>query len=123
MNESDAKAAFRAMGITSPSRTLIEMWLSAARYAERQEAEQVRVAASPEPAPGPKEAVAPSKPAQSRLEPLLRDQGTLMEARAKRRPGRPRIIASWFPAVAETMADGTTLRTALAINRLTLGPS
>jgi hypothetical protein len=31
----------------------------------------------------------------------------------KRKPGRPRKIASWFEAVAKRMADGTTLRMAL----------
>jgi hypothetical protein len=41
-------------------------------------------------------------------------------AQLRRKPGRPLTIASWFPAVAETMADGTTLRTALAIHGLTL---
>ena len=40
--------------------------------------------------------------------------------KARRKPGRPLTVASWFPAVAETMADGTTLRTALAIHNLTL---
>lgn len=42
------------------------------------------------------------------------------EAKGRRKPGRPRIVASWFPAVAKTMADGTTLRGALAINGLSL---
>jgi hypothetical protein len=42
------------------------------------------------------------------------------ERQRRRKPGRPLTIASWFPAVAETMADGTTLRTALAMHRLTL---
>ncbi len=42
------------------------------------------------------------------------------EAPRRRKPGRPLTIASWFPAVAKTMADGTPLRTALAINGLSL---
>src|SRR5262249_29371319 len=46
---------------------------------------------------------------------------TETEAKHKRKPpGRPRIVASWFPAVSESMADGTSLRTALVINSLTL---
>jgi len=39
---------------------------------------------------------------------------------AKRKLGRPRKFASWFPAVAKTMRDGTTLRMALIWNRITL---
>jgi hypothetical protein len=42
------------------------------------------------------------------------------EAKRRRKRGRPLTVASWFPAVAETMADGTTMRTALAIHGLTL---
>lgn len=42
------------------------------------------------------------------------------EGQRTRKPGRPLTVASWFPAVAATMADGTTLRTALAMNGLTL---
>lgn len=41
----------------------------------------------------------------------------------RRKVGRPLTVASWFPTVAETMADGTTLRTALAIHGLTLSAS
>jgi hypothetical protein len=41
-------------------------------------------------------------------------------AQTGRKPGRPLTNASWFPAVAETIADGTTLRTALAIHGLSL---
>jgi hypothetical protein len=59
----------------------------------------------------------------SNLEPVLVEHGTLEKASGKRKAGRPRIIASWFPAVAQTMADGTSLRTALAINRLYLSKS
>ena len=39
---------------------------------------------------------------------------------AKRKPGRHRKYAEWFPAVARTMRDGTTLRNALMWNRITL---
>jgi hypothetical protein len=62
----------------------------------------------------------PQGSSKSNLEPVLVEQGTLEKTTRRRKPGRPRIIASWFPAVAQTMADGTSLRTALAINRLYL---
>ena len=39
---------------------------------------------------------------------------------SKRKPGRPRKYAPWFPAVAKAMADGTTLRKALLWNRIIL---
>jgi len=57
------------------------------------------------------------------LEPTLREQGTLQRQRGPRKGGRPRIIASWFPAVARTMADGTPLRDALRLNGITLEKS
>ncbi len=41
----------------------------------------------------------------------------------RRKPGRPRIVASWFPKVAQTMADGTSLKTTLAMNGLNLSKS
>jgi hypothetical protein len=56
---------------------------------------------------------------KSRLEPILREQGTLQRQQGPRRPGRPKIIASWFPKVAATMADGTSLKVAPAINGIT----
>ena len=37
-----------------------------------------------------------------------------------RKGGRPRVVASWFPAVAQSMADGTPLRDALRLNGITL---
>jgi hypothetical protein len=140
MNESDAKAAFRRMGIVHPSRDLIENWLLAAASAERAAAQE-RASAQPkaqEPSvAGPKPAssaapIAPQAPAtpvcpppaprpgKSLLEALVREQRASEKQPGKRRPGRPRIVANWFPAVAKTMADGTTLRTALAIHGLAL---
>ena len=65
-------------------------------------------------------AKAPAPRGKSLLEPILRERGDLPQPPKRRKPGRPRIVASWFPAVAKTMADGTTLRTALAINGLSL---
>lgn len=129
------------MGIFRPNRDLIENWLRAAASAERA-AEQERAPAQPRaPEPsvaGPKQASLaspatpparsistsqppyPPRPGKSLLEPILRDQQVVEKPTTRRKPGRPRIVANWFPAVAKTMADGTTLRTALAINRLAL---
>jgi hypothetical protein len=137
MNESDAKAAFRRMGIIRPSRDLIENWLLAAASAERAAAQE-RASAQPKapepsaagtrdassevpkaPAPVCQLPTAP-RPGKSLLEPILRDQGAVEKPATRRKPGRPRIVASWFPAVAKTMSDGTTLRTAVAIHGLAL---
>jgi hypothetical protein len=144
MNESDAIAAFRRMGIVRPSRDLIDNWLRAAASAERAEAREGSLAQpkAPEPTVGgqqvrlaaPAAAPAPSAPAcqpptasprpgKSLLEPLLHGEAMEQKPPSRRRPGRPRIVASWFPVVAKTMADGTTLRTALAINGLALSPN
>lgn len=75
--------------------------------------EQAELAVANQPAPS----------SRSRLEPILREQGALVKPPGRRKPGRPRIIASWFPAVAASMADGTSLRTALAVNGLHLSAS
>jgi hypothetical protein len=182
MNESDAKAALRAMGIFAPSRSLAQNWLRANEAAESlDEAERrlveapstqpntaaegrIGVAGTPISSPDLTAAIhaleakgiptthqavldwlaqhrpvraAPVTaeqqlrlPQTSQAEPLIpQKKGSSKlarfavppaEGRRKRKPGRPLTIASWFPAVAATMADGTTLRTALAINSLTL---
>jgi len=128
MNESDAKAAFRAMGIPRPSRSLIDAWLRAEELKEQWAQIEEPVKAETAPAtPATMEASVPqaasTSPAlrgKSLLEPILRERGDLPQPLKRRKPGRPRIVASWFPAVAKTMADGTTLRTALAINGLSL---
>jgi hypothetical protein len=64
----------------------------------------------------------PSSPInrKSLLEPLLSEQEAFLRQPGPRKPGRPRIVASWFEKVANTMADGTSLKAALVINRLTL---
>jgi hypothetical protein len=140
MDQIDARAALRRMGITHPSQDLVENWLRVALAEERLAAQERAIMPVPtnaepqaprEKAADPERVVAtvqPSasaepRPAQGKslLEPVLRDQRT--RPPGKRKPGRPRIVASWFPAVAKTMADGTTLATALAINGLRLGPS
>ena len=122
ISEQDARTALREMGIT-PTRQLIENW-QRAELSERVQFEKPVEAEghasegsqpdwnSQEEAPTARQT--PSS--KSRLEPVLREQGTLERPSGKREPGRPRIIASWFPAVAATMADGTSLKTALAMN-------
>ena len=139
MNESDAIAAFRRMGIIRPSRDLVENWLRAAASAERAAAQELASAQPKAPEPSvaggraAKPAVpdvppapvgqpsTPPRPGKSLLEPILSAQGAAEQPQGRRRKsGRPRIVASWFPAVAKTMSDGTTLRTALAINSLAL---
>ena len=131
MNESDAKAHFRAMGIPRPSQCLIDAWIRAhelerqstdadrpaAKETETTVADPPTLQANPVPQSEP---VTASRPGKSLLEPILRERGSLAEPPKRRKPGRPRIVASWFPAIAKTMADGTTLRVALAINGLSL---
>lgn len=126
MTEKEARATLRAQGITNPSKTLVENWLRVQQYEE---------AASPPPAA--RETVRDMQPcisptlsleetpsagrpsSESNLEPILRERGQLQRQPGPRRPGRPRIIASWFPKVAEAMTDGTSLETALAMNGIT----
>lgn len=124
MNESDARAALREMGI-KPSRQLIENWIRAA------EAEEAWSEPVSKPVPISErdslEALAPIiateseqpttvRSSKSSLLPRLQESGELTRPPGPRRAGRPRIIACWFPKVAETMADGTSLKMALAIN-------
>jgi hypothetical protein len=131
MNESDAKAALIAMGI-SPTRGLIDGWLraEAAEQAVHQESSHPAAPLLPRPSNAPDNALSVGPPAigetaaasqpapssRSRLEAILREQGALVEPQKRRKPGRPRIVASWFPKVADTMKDGTSLEMALAIN-------
>jgi hypothetical protein len=180
MNESDAKAALRAMGIFAPSRSLVQNWLRAANAdpyvqderrpieapptqpnttAERNgtvadlpisgvdldaairalEAQgvppthravldwlvqhrpiQAAPAAVGQQPQAPQTSQAATPTAKKGFSKLARFAVSTAGAKRGRKPGRPLTIASWFPAVAETMADGTTLRTALAINGLNL---
>ncbi len=115
-NIEQARAALRELGVRSPSEALIENWLRAAEAeGETEEAEAAQAI------PGPQqEAQASHTGPSSHLEPGLRAAGTLERPPGPRKPGRPRIIASWFPKVAETMADGTSLKMALSINGLHL---
>jgi len=124
MNESEAKAALRYMGI-NPTPQLIENWLRAAN-AEQAESElaadvetdsppyRTNLPEQPEHSARPERHQPPSS--KSRLEPILRDSGQLQRQPGPRKPGRPRIVARWFEKVAETMADGTSLKMALAMN-------
>jgi hypothetical protein len=132
MNETLARAALRAMGIIRPSQNLVENWLRAAVVTERLAAEEAQALPRPPRPPVSATAASPAtadsrapksalRPGKSLLEPILREQGAAERPPSRSKRGRPRIVASWFPAVARTMADGTTLRTALAINRLSLG--
>ena len=126
-----AREALRAMGIQKPSATLIEDWIRANR-AEQEPPEDWLTPAPPSPARPTSQLPAPSPEGQnlrpkrprgyskSNLEPTLRAQGTLQRAHGVRRPGRPRVVASWFPAVARTMADGTPLREALQRHGISL---
>ena len=121
MTEQDARVALQEMGITNPSKALVENWLRVQSYEE---------AASPPPAL--RETVRDIQPcvssslsledsrsvgrpsSESNLVPLLRDRGELVRDRGPRRAGRPRVQAPWFRDVATAMSDGTPLRQALA---------
>lgn len=120
MTEQEARTTLRAQGITNPSKALIENWLRVQQYEE-----------TASPSPAPRETVRDMQPcispsvsledastvarpsSASNLEPLLRERGQL-EREHPRKPGRPRIQAPWFQAVATVMSDGTPLRQALA---------
>lgn len=126
MDESDARRALMALGII-PTRGLIRSWLQAARAEEALEqslanhpCKSGRPPVEPPPvAPEAYQAPRPRGYSKSNLEPVLRAQGTLERTSGRRKRGRPRIIARWFPEVAETMADGTSLNTALAMHGIT----
>jgi hypothetical protein len=117
ISNADLNAAIRALaadGIPTTHQAVLD-WLAQHR--------PVRVApAMPEQEPRPSQTsqAEPSMPQKKGSSKLTRFAVSPAEAKRRRKPGRPLTIARWFPAVAETMADGTTLRTALAIHRLTL---
>ena len=128
-----AREMLRAMGIQKPSATLIEDWIRANR-AEQEPPEDWLTAPPPParpasqcPAPSPEvQNLRPKRPrgySKSNLEPTLREQGTLERPRGVRKPGRPRVMASWFAEVARTMADGTPLKEALKRHGITLDKS
>jgi hypothetical protein len=130
-NEDMARAALRALGLRNPSPSLIQHWIQANR-AEKEPPPSWLMATPPHPtqrASKPLDEPAearnfrrkrPRGYSKSNLEPVLREQGTLERPRGVRKPGRPRVVASFFPALARTMADGTPLREALKRHGITL---
>jgi hypothetical protein len=131
MDTSDARRALAALGIV-PTKGLIRAWLQAARGEElsREDVPSDARCQPQKPSPtGRPAAVADSRPrhplgySKSQLEPVLRTQGTLERQQGRRKRGRPRIVASWFSEVAETMADGTPLRSALQRRGISLDKS
>jgi len=122
--EDAARAALRALGVRNPSASLIQHWIQANR-AEQEPPPSCLMPATPlptqrasKPSAEPAEArnfrqKHPRGYSKSNLEPTLCEQGTLERPRGVRKPGRPRVIASWFAEVTSAMADGTPLREAL----------
>jgi len=129
MDEATAREELRALGIRSPSPELIRNLIRAARAEEElQRTPTTDRATPPKPTSVPPthlqaETIHRKRPrghSKSNLEPTLREQGALQRQSGPRRPGRPRIIASWFPEVAQNMADGKSLKDALKQHGLTL---
>lgn len=121
MTEQDAKAALRAQGITSPSKSLIENWLRVEHYEEAadQPTALKETVGDLQPCIIPSVSLGDTPSAdrpssESNLEPLLRERGELKRPTGRRKAGRPRMQAPWFQAVATVMSDGTPLRQALA---------
>jgi hypothetical protein len=112
-----AKDALRALGI-APTPALVRSWIQANRVAEELilgEPQQSKPSQFPPERPENAD-VRPKHPrgySKSRLEPTLRTEGTLQRQPGIRRRGRPRVVASWFKELAELMADGIPLRSAL----------
>ena len=118
----------RAMGIR-PNSALVADYIRAAEAEEPIRALEQECAS-----PAEKLATAPEPPvfvdqstsvhsSKSNLESVHRETGRLEHPPGPRKPGRPRIIASWSEKVAETMVDGTSLETALAMSSLSLSKS
>jgi hypothetical protein len=131
VTECDARQALMALGIV-PTKALVRNWMLAGRAEEEQvgrespptpPAQTVGLRADARPNMTKPYRPPPSRHprgySKSRLEPLLRAQGALERRPGIRRRGRPRITASWFTQVAEAMADGTSLKAALARNGIT----
>ncbi len=131
-DETWARDELRALGIPNPSASLIEHWIQANLVDEESlDTGPTLPPTPPQPPSHPATSAEtddfrrkrPRGYSKSNLEPVLREQGTLERPRGSRKPGRPRVIASWFPNVAEAMADGTSLKMALAMTGISLSKS
>ena len=131
-DEDVARAALRALGLRNPSASLIQHWIQANLVDEELlDTGPTLPPTPPQPPAHPATSAEtddfwrkrPRGYSKSNLAPLLRAQGTLERPRGSRKPGRPRVIASWFPKIAEVMADGTSLKMALAMNGISLSKS
>jgi hypothetical protein len=133
IDDATAREELRGLGIPNPSPDLVKNWVRS-KMAEQ---ELVKAKPAPTPAPvfpAPSLELAVERPAQvqpprqkpprgfskSKLEPTLREQGTLQRQKGPRKPGRPRIIAGWFPEVAQSIAAGMSLKEALKKHGITL---
>lgn len=92
----------RAKGIT-PTVQAVEEWLSRRSRARKLRSSVPRVESTAPEAPPVSLEMPPPEPT-----PVFG-----YDAAPRPGPGRRRKVAPWFPAVAETMANGTTLREAL----------
>lgn len=124
MNETQARSDLLAMGIR-PNPALVADYMRAAEAESEMEisGEERAPTETLMPAPESLPVADNGRSSKSNLEPVLRETGQLERPAGPRKPGRPRIIASWFEKVAQTMADGTSLKTALAMNGLSLSKS
>jgi hypothetical protein len=123
MNEQDARTALLGIGI-SPNGELVRNWLRANGDDEEEDALPTDHQPDGRAHRPPAADTALARPnSKSSLEPLLRESGQLERPQGPRKPGRPRIVASWFEKVAITMADGTSLKAALVMNGLKLSKS
>lgn len=123
MTRQEAIAALRAQGIRNPSQQLIldciranstQEW--ALELPDNAPAPPTEAQQEPTgPGSGESENPAPPRPTSSKsnLKPLLRDRNELVRPAGKRKAGRPRVVAAFFPALARLMSDGTSLRAAL----------
>src|SRR5262245_1530117 len=124
MTRQEAIEALRSQGIRNPSGQLVKDYMRV-QQAEEWALEVPSLGsesaqAEPEPSsPGSagNENPAPPRPSSSKssLKPLLQASGELVRPAGRRKAGRPRVLAAWFQAVATRMADGTSLRKALAL--------
>jgi hypothetical protein len=118
-----ARDRLKGLGIQKPSPQLVENWIRANRDADTEQGVPAELPPAQPPAQVKPENFRPKHPrgySKSKLEPVLLEQGALQRPYGVKRPGRPRIVASWFPEVAKTMADGNTLMEALKKHGITL---